>query len=183
MRVLILTLLLSVPALALSKPPAPTDPAVLGAELSRLGGAAFDRAYFTLAVTRLDATADLTDALAKHADTPALRKLGQQQAAHARSSSAHAQTALKRLGGPDLTLATRAQRTLSGFTGGLLGNNDAKRSDQDLYDRLATARGQILAVSATALTRLSDPHALAAARDLLQREADAYTALRLAAPQ
>jgi len=182
MRVLFALLLLCSPVLAQSRQDGGVDPAVLGSELSRLGGAAFDRGYLTV-VTRLDAVVDLSEALVKYADSPALRKLGQQQMQAAKASATIAQAALKRLGGPDLTLANKAHRSFSSFTGGLLGKSDATKSDADLYDRLVSARGQVLAGGAVALTRLSDPIALVAARDLLKREADGYTALRIAAPK
>ena len=161
----------------------PADPAALGAELAKLGGAAFDRGYLTVAVTRLNATADLAQALATHADAPALRRLGQQQMQAAKTSATLAQTTLKALGGPDLTLANRAQRGLGSFAGGLLGKSDARRSDTELYERLLSARGQLLAGAALAVTRIGDPRVLTAARDLLKQETDAFVALRLGDPR
>ena len=184
MRVPALLVLLTLTgAHAQATPNTAVDPAALGSELARLGGAAFDRGYLTLAVTRLNATAELADALARHADTPALRQLGQQQAKAARMSATLAQNALRAAGGPDLSIADAARRGIGGFTSGLLGRNDANKSDVDLYERLLGARAQLLATATLAVTRAKDPAVLNAARDLLKLEADAYTALRLADPR
>ena len=134
-------------------------------------------------VARLSAVADVSKALSRYADAPALRKLGQTQMQAAKAGASVAQAALKKLGGPDLALANRARRGIGSFTGCLLGKSDALRRDLELSDRLVSARGQLLVGGAVALTRLSDPAALAAARDLLKRGADAYTALRVNAPR
>lgn len=157
------------------------DPQVLGAELAGLGGAAFDRGYLTLAVARYDAVAASAEALAKHADASALRKVGAAQADAARRGGDIAQKALKTLGGPDLGLLKRAGRGLGGFAAGLLGTDDARRSDRELHERLLGARATLLGANALAVTRAGDPTVLKAARDLLKLESDAYVALRLAA--
>lgn len=154
-----------------------SDPAALGAQLARLGGTAFDRGYLSLTVTRLESVESAAEALAKNADDPQLRKLGQSQLDSARKAQTRAQSALKAIGGPDLSLANKAQRGVGGLVGGLTGT-EKRKADLDLLAPLISTRGQLLAAAALAVARASSPAALEAARDLLKFEADAYAALR-----